>query len=300
MSAPPNDGYGQYSGQPEQLEQPAQDGTAQDAAAAAPSKKKKRGYAAQAFEVGSGANSAVGGQIQGGGQQYGMPAPQQPAAYGNYPQPEPQPQAPGSGYQYPQAPIQPQQPAPYGGYQAPDQGYANTAPQSGGPGVTGITQGMGGMQLGGQPQQQYQQPGPAAAQQPARVGPLNQLYPTDLINNPFSVSELDLPPPPIVLPPNVSEVSPISHRTARHVFLTLICFSRASLLLLMPTARHGTFARHLMLSRRPIHCSRNPNFRSPLLSNPMARCMMMKIKFRLSRIRSSHDVAAAEPISILL
>jgi protein transport protein SEC24 len=65
------------------------------------------------------------------------------------------------------------------------------------------------MQLGGQPQSQYQQPGQAAAQQPARVGPLNQLYPTDLMNNPLAVSELDLPPPLIVLPPNVSSMDPI-------------------------------------------------------------------------------------------
>lgn len=211
MSAPPNEGYGQYPGQPEQLEQPAQGGFApQDAAAAAPSKKKKRGYAAQAFEVGSGANAAVGGQMQGGGQQYGMPATQQPAAYGSYPQADPQQQVSGPGYQYSQAPVQPHQPASYGAYPAPDQSYTNVAPQSAGSGAAGITQGMGGMQLGGQPPQQYQQPAQTGAPQPARVGPLNQLYPTDLMNNPFSVSELDLPPPPIVLPPNVSQTTTVN------------------------------------------------------------------------------------------
>ncbi|KID78455.1 Protein transport protein SEC24 [Metarhizium brunneum] len=221
MSAPPADGYGQYPGQPEQPEQPAQAGFApQDASAAAPSKKKKRGYAAQAFEVGSGANAAVGGQIQGGGQQYGMPAAQQPVAYGNYPQPDAQHQAPGPGYQYSQAPVQPQQQVPYG-YQAPDQGYASAGPQPSGPGVAGITQGMGGMQLGGQPQQ-YQQPGQAFTQQPARVGPLNQLYPSDLMNNPFSVSELDLPPPPIVLPANSSVTpSPDANCSPRYIRSTL-------------------------------------------------------------------------------
>ncbi|KID92519.1 Protein transport protein SEC24 [Metarhizium guizhouense ARSEF 977] len=222
MSAPPADGYGQYPGQPEQPEQPAQAGFApQDASIAAPSKKKKRGYAAQAFEVGSGANAAVGGQMQGSGQQYGMPAAQQPVAYGNYPQPDAQHQAPGPGYQYSQAPVQPQQQVSYG-YQAPDQGYASAGPQPSGPGVAGITQGMGGMQLGGQPQQQYQQPGQAFTQQPARVGPLNQLYPTDLMNNPFSVSELDLPPPPIVLPANSSVTpSPDANCSPRYIRSTL-------------------------------------------------------------------------------
>jgi len=60
---------------------------------------------------------------------------------------------------------------------------------------------MGNMQMGGGqsvPQQQQQQ------QTQGRAGPLNQLYPTDLLNQPFNVSELDLPPPPIILPPNVS------------------------------------------------------------------------------------------------
>jgi protein transport protein SEC24 len=32
---------------------------------------------------------------------------------------------------------------------------------------------------------------------------LNPLYPADLISQPFNVSELDLPPPPIILPANV-------------------------------------------------------------------------------------------------
>lgn len=49
-----------------------------------------------------------------------------------------------------------------------------------------------------------QQPMPHQA--PHQQGlPLNQLYPTDLMGQPFNVSELDLPPPPIVLPPNVSD-----------------------------------------------------------------------------------------------
>lgn len=61
--------------------------------------------------------------------------------------------------------------------------------------MAGITAGMAGMNVGAQPAQQ--------AGQPSRLA-LNQLYPTDLLNQPFNVSELDLPPPPCILPPNVS------------------------------------------------------------------------------------------------
>ena len=60
----------------------------------------------------------------------------------------------------------------------------------------GITQGMGNLAMGGQGQHQ--------AQQFQGRPPMNQLYPTDLLNQPVNVSELDLPPPPIILPPNVS------------------------------------------------------------------------------------------------
>ena len=47
-----------------------------------------------------------------------------------------------------------------------------------------------------------QKPQPQAA--PQRGPVLNQLYPTDLLNQPFNVQELDYPPPPAILPPNVS------------------------------------------------------------------------------------------------
>jgi protein transport protein SEC24 len=39
---------------------------------------------------------------------------------------------------------------------------------------------------------------------PQRVPVLNQLYPTDLLNQPLAVKELDYPPPAAILPPNVS------------------------------------------------------------------------------------------------
>lgn len=167
-------------------------------------KKKKRGYAAQAYDFGGGANSALGGQTQGGGQ---FPPAQVPA-YGGYQAvaPEQQPAfisgAPQYGVQ-PGAPVQGIPPVGYNstpsygggvGYQAPDAGY-QTAPGPAPGGVAGITQGMGQMGVGG-PQ--------GASQAGARPAVLNQLFPTDLLNQPFNVAELELPPPPIILPANVS------------------------------------------------------------------------------------------------
>ncbi|CAN8105006.1 unnamed protein product [Discula destructiva] len=159
-------------------------------------KKKKRAYAAGAFDVGIGGNAAVGGQLPAAGQ-FGAPQPMGPA-YGA-------PTHPGQDQQHPQqpagypAPQQFQQPgAP--GFEQPA-GYGAQQPAYGAPatpGIGGITQGMGNMQMGGaQSASQQQLP-------QGRAGPLNQLYPTDLLNQPFNVAELDLPPPPIILPPNSS------------------------------------------------------------------------------------------------
>lgn len=167
-------------------------------------KKKKRGYAAQAYDFGAGANSALGGQPVAGG---AFPPAQAPA-YGGYPQQQPEAQQlygaaqPAFG-----APVaSPAIGAPaygggaggVGGYQPPDAGY----PGPGASGVAGITQGMNQMGVGGASAPAVQPPQAAAA----RTGPLNQLYPTDLLTQPFNVAELELPPPPIVLPPNVSTV----------------------------------------------------------------------------------------------
>ena len=207
--AAPNDGYGQYppqeygqqapySEQPaEGYENPASPPLQTQAQHAADQgRKKKRAYAAGAFDVGAGANAAAGGQVQGGGQ-FGAPQPVAPG-YGGYPQPDAQP----AGYAAPQPsyglgqPVAPAGGAP--GYPAPEPFY----PSSGAPpapgGVQGITSGVSNMQLGSGAQPAQQAP------PQARAGPLNQLYPTDLLNQPFNVSELDLPPPPIILPPNVS------------------------------------------------------------------------------------------------
>lgn len=63
---------------------------------------------------------------------------------------------------------------------------------------------MGQMGVGGQPPLPAGQPGqPQPPGGAARPAVLNQLYPTDLLNQPFNVAELDLPPPAIILPPNV-------------------------------------------------------------------------------------------------
>lgn len=200
MSAPADDpGHGQYGQSSPYPDQQTFDGAgappAHGAAHADAGKKKKRAYAAGAFEVGSGANAAVGGQLPGGGQ-FGAPQPTAPG-YGGYPQQDFQ--APYGGAAQAYGAPQPGAPAGgVGGYQAPDAYYPSGPAPASPPGVGGVTSGIASMQLGaGQPQQGQ----PA---QPARVGPLNQLYPTDLMSQPFNVSELDLPPPPIVLPPNVS------------------------------------------------------------------------------------------------
>lgn len=56
--------------------------------------------------------------------------------------------------------------------------------------MAGATQAMGQMNIQQAPQQRQQ---------------LNPLYPSDMLNQPFQVSELDIPPPSIIIPPNVSK-----------------------------------------------------------------------------------------------
>jgi protein transport protein SEC24 len=221
--AAPQEGYGHpdpYGQQAQYDEQPQTPGFA-NATSPPPAgdlqdggKKKKRGYAAQAYDFGGGANSALGGQPVAGG---AFSPPLQQPAYGGYPAAAEAQPAYGvqPAYGAPQYGAQPGVPAPaqpaYGqpspglgapaqGYQSFDNGYPNPATGAPAPGVAGITQGMGQMGVGG--------PGQAPAQQPQAAGVarpmvLNQLYPTDLLNQPFNVAELDLPPPPIILPPNV-------------------------------------------------------------------------------------------------
>jgi protein transport protein SEC24 len=161
-------------------------------AASGPGGRKKRAYAGQAYEFGAGANSALGGQQQGGGGYSGFSQQQHEAGYpqGGYQQ---NPTAVQQG----QVPLYGQQdPGSLGGYQPPAPTYpvGGAAPAVGG-GVGGMTQQFSQMDMSQKPQ-------PQAA--PQRGPVLNQLYPTDLLNQPFNVQELDYPPPPAILPPNVS------------------------------------------------------------------------------------------------
>ncbi|KAJ5125309.1 hypothetical protein N7526_007486 [Penicillium atrosanguineum] len=173
---PPQEGYGQPDyGSPDPQQQspvPAQGAPAPVAAGG----KKKRAYAGEAFDFGSGANAALGGQPTAGG------------AYGAYPQ---QPQAQAMGYQQPAYGADPSQMQPAAA------AYAQPAPD-----VAQMTQQFGGMGMAEPHHMPPPQQQPVV--QPARQVQLNQLYPTDLISQPFNVAELDYPPPPIVLPPGTS------------------------------------------------------------------------------------------------
>ena len=165
--------------------------------------KKKRHYAGQAYEFGVGGNAALGGQQVGGGQYPPPPAPNY-GGYGGQSQ-----QAGHTAPGYGSGPASPavvgsqgygQQAQAVGGYQSPEPAYpAQGVPPPQQPGVGGITQGMGAMTVGNQTQHQSQMQGQMHSRPP-----MNQLYPTDILNSPLNVAELDLPPPPIILPPNVS------------------------------------------------------------------------------------------------
>ncbi|KAM7221487.1 hypothetical protein V8F06_003059 [Rhypophila decipiens] len=222
--AAPNEGYGQYPpqqyGQEPQYGEPPSEGYANPSSPPPQAglqqvpehgKKKKRAYAAGAFEVASGANAGTG--LPAGGQ-FGAPAPGAPV-YGGYPQQDAQPAAYGAA-PAPYGAPQPGAPG-VGGYQAPEPYYPGSNVHIAAPGgVAGITSGLGAMQLGAGAQQPQQLP-----PQP-RPGPLNHLYPTDLLNQPFNVSELELPPPPIILPPNSSVTpSPDANCAPKYVRSTL-------------------------------------------------------------------------------
>lgn len=193
--APGHDGYGQQPpAQPyENYDQSAPPVAPPPGGAASQAGRKKRAYAGQAYEFGAGANAGLGGQQQAGGAAaYPGFSSQQDAA--GYPQ---------GGYQQNPAAVQqnatpmyPGQEPAVGGYQPPGASYP--AP-GGASGLGGVTQQFGQMDLS-------QKPIPAAAppQQQQRAPVLNQLYPTDLSNQPLNVAELDYPPPPAILPANVS------------------------------------------------------------------------------------------------
>lgn len=225
---PPQEGYGQQPnpydqqtqqpnpGSPVQANVLGADGGAA-AAAAAHAGRKKRAYAGQAYDFGAGANSALGGQQQGGGAYGGYTAPAQPQGYPQAAYGVDQTQAAAPGYPQPDA-------APIAGYQAPTAGY----PVPPAAGVQQMTQQFGQMGVNDPSQMQ--------AQPPMSRTQLNQLYPTDLLTQPFNVAELDFPPPPIVLPSNVRRMS-VAYQSQ------ILTFPRPALRLLhMRTALRNTSA----------------------------------------------------------
>lgn len=185
------------SGQIENGQHPGYDGTASPVQGAAPvssaAARRKRQYAGQAYDFGAGANAALGGQQQAGG----PPG----AGFGAHSHQQQQAAYPSYGYGAEQGAAAPVASPTFGpphtsvgAYSAPEAGYPahGLAPA----GVNAITHSMSNMAVGGSPQ--------SMASRPA----LNQLYPTDLLNQPFNVTELDLPPPPILLPTNVRAYDP--------------------------------------------------------------------------------------------
>jgi protein transport protein SEC24 len=191
--AHPQDGYDQQQGhqyeedayQTSASQPNAQPTSGAPVSAASHGGRKKRTYAGQAYEFGAGPNAALGGQLQGGGS-FGYSTPPQPQGY-------PQAVYGDQAQSVPQTFSQPEQVA-VSGYQPPSAAH----PQQPATSVGQMTQQFGQVGVGDQQQGQQQQP---TAQ---RAHPLNQLYPTDLLTNAFNVAELDFPPPPIILPPNVS------------------------------------------------------------------------------------------------
>ncbi len=199
------DGYGQQpQGQPQDYNgDQGYEATSPPGVAAgpqpgpAPGRKKRRDYAGQAYEFGAGGNAAATPLGQ-GTPITGYSAQQDAAGYaqGGYTQ---NPAAVQQG----QTPVYGgQDPGVVGGYQPPGAQYP-TQPQQQQqpqqqPGLAGMTQQFSQMDMSQKPMAQQ----PQAAQGRAPV--LNQLYPTDLQNQPLNVAELDYPPPPAILRPNVS------------------------------------------------------------------------------------------------
>jgi protein transport protein SEC24 len=161
-----------------------------------PTKKKKRGYAAQAFEIGSGANATFAGNPS-------------PALYGinghgttAFEKTDAVAFDPGSDAKI-------QKPSDYPTYNAPRH-LGGTQPQAQ---IDDISSDMASLQFSGV--QTYQQDGTYAPR-------LNQLFITDIISQPLSATEIDAPPPPIVLPPNTSVTSsPHANCPSRYVRSTL-------------------------------------------------------------------------------
>ena len=281
--ATPQPGY-PPNGQPgqDQYRYEQGDHTQQEAAPVpAAGGRRKRNYAGQAYDFGGGANSALGGQQQGGGAYPGPP--------GMQPQPQPgyagptygsNPASPGMGG----APSYGQPPPAVGGYQPPDPAYPTHGAPSGQAGMAGVTQGMSNLAMGGQGQQipQGQMQGRPA---------MNQLIPIDLLNQHLDVSELSRPPPQINLPPNVSLFISQTEPPAADFS------SPASLLLRMLIALQNTFAPRLMLSQQRTRCSKSPDCPSHWSYNPTAHCTTTRTQYRWFQTRLSHDADVADHTS---
>lgn len=275
--APPIPGYGSPSSPTE----PTAPGSASHSHAGG---KKKRAYAGEAFEFGSGANAALLGQQQGSGG-YGGYADESQGV--GYPATTFNAEAPvGFSQQQPQAQSQPPVVgATVGGYQPFTPSYP---PQNAG-GMAQMTQQFGQMGMSDQ-RQMPQQPA-----QVARTIPLNQLYPTDLLAQPFNVAELDFPPPPIILPPNVGASSfvkfTVSEMLTRPRLVFILRLTRIALL--------NMYDPRSMLSRRHTLFSRNPSYRLLLSSSLIQRCTMPKMLSPSFLTKSFRGADAVVRISIL-
>jgi protein transport protein SEC24 len=270
---PPQDDYTQNPA--EQQDQARHDaGSPPDSAAGsvpastAAGGRKKRAYAGQAYDFGAGANSALGGQQAGGGAYEGGFSQQaHEAGYpqGGYQQSAAAPaQTPGIGHQ----PV-----AGVGGYQPPTPAYPVQQAA-----MNSMTQQFGQMDMS-------QKQAPSAPL--SRPQALNQLYPTDLLNSPFNVAELDYPPPPAILPPNVSgsvfvQGSPTDlSRQASHPRHTRI-------------ALPSTFDQPLTQFQPPTLYSKSLASLSPSSFNRILRYTMLKTLSQSYLTRSSHDVEGVD------
>ena len=234
--------------------------------APAPGGRKKRAYAGQAYEFGAGANSALGGQQVGGGIHPGPGG--QYASYPQQPQQEQYQQPTYGHHQQPGYGMDPTMQVPsYGQSTYTDSGYQSSPPdyhsdQKQPPSISTVTQGMGSLDV--------------RHQAPPRKA--NQLYPMDLLNQPFNVGELDLPPPPIM----VSDA---------------VCHSTFSLILILRSRRRIVLDAQTRIARlnmsdvlsmpflQRTHCAKNLACLLHCIFSHLHRCMIEMIMFHLSQIR---------------
>lgn len=158
-------------------------------------RKKKDRYAGAAYEFGANSGGQAGVGIPPPAPGYGAPAP-------SYGAPSPAYGAPAPAYG-----------APMPAYGAPAPAYGQPAPQD----PNALNQQFGQMNLGPQPGQAAPQ-----VQQPTAATQQNQLFPSDLIAQPFHVSELYQPPPPIHLPSNAAVTpSEFANESSKYLRCTL-------------------------------------------------------------------------------